>query len=56
MLLKEKWEALYDFSQDREEYERLCAEMCYNTENNIECAKKLNKLSKKLEFIRRIKR
>ena len=50
MLLKEKWEALYDFSQDREEYERLCAEMCYNTENNIECAKKLNKLSKKLEF------
>lgn len=50
MLLKEKWEALYDFSQDREEYERLCAEMCYNAENNIECAKKLNKLSKKLEF------
>ena len=50
MLLKEKWEALYDFSQDREEYDRLCAEMCYNTENNIECAKKLNKLSKKLEF------
>ena len=50
MLLKEKWEALYDFSQDREEYERLCAEMCYNMENNIECAKKLNKLSKKLEF------
>ena len=50
MLLKEKWEAVYDFSQDREEYERLCAEMCYNTENNIECAKKLNKLSKKLEF------
>ena len=50
MLLKEKWEALYDFSQDKEEYERLCAEMCYNTENNIECAKKLNKLSKKLEF------
>ena len=50
MLLKGKWEALYDFSQDREEYERLCAEMCYNTENNIECAKKLNKLSKKLEF------
>ena len=50
MLLKEKWEALYDFSQDREEYERLCAEMCYNAENNIECAKKINKLSKKLEF------
>ena len=50
MLLKEKWEALYDFSQDKEEYERLCAEMCYNAENNIECAKKLNKLSKKLEF------
>ena len=50
MLLKEKWEALYDFSQDREEYERLCAEICYNTENNIENAKKLNKLSKKLEF------
>ena len=50
MLLKEKWEALYDFSQDREEYDRLCAEMCYNAENNIECAKKLNKLSKKLEF------
>ena len=50
MLLKEKWEALYDFSQDKEEYDRLCAEMCYNTENNIECAKKLNKLSKKLEF------
>ena len=50
MLLKEKWEALYDFSQDREEYERLCAEMCYNAENNIECAKRLNKLSKKLEF------
>ena len=50
MLLKEKWEALYDFSQDREEYERLCAEMCYNAENSIECAKKLNKLSKKLEF------
>ena len=50
MLLKEKWEALYDFSQDREEYERLCAEMCYNMENNIEYAKKLNKLSKKLEF------
>ena len=50
MLLKEKWEALYDFSQDREEYDRLCAEMCYNVENNIECAKKLNKLSKKLEF------
>ena len=50
MLLKEKWEALYDFSQDREEYDRLCAEMCYNIENNIECAKKLNKLSKKLEF------
>ena len=50
MLLKEKWEALYDFSQDREEYDRLCVEMCYNTENNIECAKKLNKLSKKLEF------
>lgn len=50
MLLKEKWEALYDFSQDREEYERLCAEMCYNAENNIENAKKLNKLSKKLEF------
>lgn len=50
MLLKEKWEALYDFSQDREEYERLCAEMCYNAENNIEYAKKLNKLSKKLEF------
>ena len=24
--------------------------MCYNAENNIECAKKLNKLSKKLEF------
>ena len=46
MLLKEKWEALYDFSQDREEYERLCAEMCYNAENSI----KLNKLSKKLEF------
>ena len=50
MLLKEKWEALYDFSQDKEEYDRLCAEMCYNVENNIECAKKLNKLSKKLEF------
>ena len=50
MLLKEKWEALYDFSQDKEEYDRLCAEMCYNAENNIECAKKLNKLSKKLEF------
>ena len=50
MLLKEKWEALYDFSQDREEYDRLCAEMCYNAENNIECAKKLNKLNKKLEF------
>ena len=50
MLLKEKWEALYDFSQDKEEYERLCAEMCYNAENNIQCAKKLNKLSKKLEF------
>ena len=50
MLLKEKWEALYYFSQDREEYDRLCAEMCYNAENNIECAKKLNKLSKKLEF------
>ena len=50
MLLKKKWEALYDFSQDKEEYDRLCAEMCYNTENNIECAKKLNKLSKKLEF------
>ena len=50
MLLKEKWEALYDFSQDREEYERLCAEMCYNAENNIECAKKLNKISKKLEI------
>ena len=50
MLLKEKWEALYDFSQDREEYDRLCAEICYNAENNIECAKKLNKLSKKLEF------
>ena len=44
MLLKEKWEALYDFSQDREEYDRLCAEMCYNAENSIECAKKLNKL------------
>ena len=50
MLLKEKWEALYDFSQDKEEYDRLCAEMCYNAENNIECAKKLNKLNKKLEF------
>ena len=50
MLLKEKWEALYDFSQDKEEYDRLCAEMCYNAENNIECAKRLNKLSKKLEF------
>ena len=50
MLLKEKWEALYDFSQDKEEYDRLCAEMCYNTENSIESAKKLNKLSKKLEF------
>lgn len=50
MLLKEKWEALYDFSQDKEEYDRLCAEICYNAENNIECAKKINKLSKKLEF------
>jgi len=51
MELKNKWEELYDFSQDEERYDELCAEQCYgNTNRQIEIAKELSRLNNKLAF------
>lgn len=57
MELKNKWEELYDFSQDQERYDELCAEQCYgDTGRQIEIAKELSKLTNKLEFRNKINR
>ena len=51
MELKNKWEKLYDFSQDEERYDELCAEQCYgSTDRQIEIAKELSRLNNKLAF------
>ena len=52
MELKERWEKLYDFSQDQDRYDELCAEQCYgrNADRQIEIAKELSKLNNKLAF------
>ena len=47
MELKNKWEELYDFSQDEARYDELCAEQCYNDPSRqIEIAKELSRLNK----------
>lgn len=51
MELKNKWEELYDFSQDEARYDELCAEQCYNDPSRqIEIAKELSRLNNKLAF------
>ena len=51
MELKIKWENLHDFSQEQDRYDELCAEQCYgNADRQIEIAKELSRLEKKLLF------
>ena len=51
MELKIKWENLHDFSQEQDRYDELCAEQCYgSTDRQIEIAKELSRLEKKLLF------